>query len=412
MSKVLFVVPFLPYPLTSGGHQAIFNGLVAATAAQADVYLTYPDRDNDEEAREMLSQKLNGQIHILPFPAYVNRKGDKVLNLIYRFKYTVKKLIKGEGGAQPATTPYAQWLDQIMPKTDDYCRFINDLVEKYSIDIVQCEMLETIAFALTLPKEVKKYFVHHELGFVRKGLHPIMNTEPLAGSAHLQINKDIEVSLLNRYGTVITLSETDTQKLKEAGVTVDIHTSFATVSNIPDNQLEAGGGTVLSFVGPEWHPSNKMGILWFLESCWERLLSENPSYELRIIGNWSETTQREISSKYKQVHFLGFVEDLSSAIKNTIMIVPITIGSGIRMKILEAGMIGTPVVTTTVGVEGIPLSDGDNCFIADTPERFIQGILKLNDQDLRERFIRSAQLVIADHFSQSALNQNRKELYR
>lgn len=411
MSKVLFVVPFLPYPLISGGHQAIFNGLLAAAEAQAEIYLTYPNKDDDEESRKELAQKLDGKIHILPFQMSVNRKGDKMLDLIYRLKYSVKKLIKGEVGARTVPSPYGQWLDQMMPKAEAYCQFINGLVEQYSIDIVQCEMLETLAFVLTLPKGVKKYFVHHELGFVRKGQHPFITGEPLAGSAQLAINQLIEIDLLNRFDTVITLSETDSQKLRDAGVTTQIHSSFATIDHIPDTDLKTTGNTTLSFVGPEWHPSNKSGILWFLNTCWERLLSANPEYRLQIIGRWTEETRREICANYRNVQFPGYVDDLAATVKNTIMIVPITIGSGIRMKILEAGLIGVPVVTTTIGVEGIPLVHGKNCFIGDTPEAFIQGILALSDQTLREQFIHSAQQIIMDRYSQRALNDNRKELY-
>jgi glycosyltransferase involved in cell wall biosynthesis len=82
------------------------------------------------------------------------------------------------------------------------------------------------------------------------------------------------------------------------------------------------------------------------------------------------------------------------------------------MKILEAGMIGVPVVTTAVGVEGIPLVDGENCFIANTADAFVQSILKLSEQTLREHFIVSAQKVIAKNYSLEALIKNREHLYQ
>ena len=411
MNKVLFVVPFLPYPLSSGGHQAIFNGLVAASEV-AEIYLTYPENEDDSEYRQALTEKLGGKIRILPFQVHVNRKGDKILNHIYRFKYSLKKLIKGETATRKEPSPYGQWLDQILPKTNAYSSFVNELVEQYRIDIVQCEMLETLAFGLTLPKTVKKYFVHHELGFVRKGQHPVMTLEPLAAKAYLAINQLIEIDLLNRFDTVITLSETDTCRLRDAGVTCPIHTSFAIVNHLPSTDLESTSSTLLSFIGPEWHPSNKQGLRWFLDSCWESLLTVNPEYRLQIIGQWTDETCHEWSSQYRNISFLGFVEDLAATIKNTIMVVPITIGSGIRMKILEAVMIGVPIVTTSVGVEGLPLTNGESCFIGDTPEEFNRDIQALSDQSLRERFIHSAQQIIAGRYSQRALNKNRIVLYQ
>lgn len=411
MNKVLFVLPFLPYPLDSGGCQAIYNGIVSAVATGSWVAITYPDCENSEENRNALYERLEGKIHIFPYQVDVNRRGERLLGFVYRFKYNLKKLIKGEVRTRPEAAPYGEWINQMMPKSDSYCRYINNLIAQFDIDIVQCEMLDTLAFALTLPQGVKKYFVHHELGFIRKSQHPFVSQESLAASAHLEINRLIEINLLNRFDTIITLSETDTRKLREAGVTSHIHTSFATINYLPESKLESSSSTMLSFVGPEWHPSNKQGLLWFLESCWTRLLAINPDYRLQIVGGWSKDTSQAWCSKYHHVSFTGFVQDLPATIKNTVMIVPITIGSGIRMKILEAGLIGVPVVTTSVGVEGIPLTDGENCIIADTPDAFVQGILALTDQSLRERFIRSAQVVIAGRYSQSALNKNREILY-
>ena len=412
MRKVLFVVPFLPYPLSTGGHQAIFNGVAAAVAAHAEVYLTYPEYADQGADREAMAQKLGADIHFFPYATYVNLKREKVLSVIYKVKYDLKRLIKGGATENPNQNVYAQWWEQMAPRPDAYCRFVNDLVKQYDIDIVQCEMLSTMAFVLTLPEKVTKYFVHHELGFVRKSLHPIVKLEPLASSANLAINQLVEINLLNRFDTVVTLSGTDSDKLREAGITTHILTSFATVNRQPEKSLEFSRHTILSFIGPEEHSPNKEGVLWFLDNCWKQLLDTNPDYELHIIGKWTKDTQNKLSAKYPRIHFPGYVNDLSAAIKNTIMIVPIRIGSGIRMKILEAGMIGVPVVTTTIGVEGIPLVNGENCFIADTPEAFTQGILDLSDPELRAKFISSAQRVIADRYSLDALIRNRGPLYQ
>ena len=412
MSRVLFVLPFLPYPMTTGGHQAIYNGIAAAIASGAQVYITYPEYADQSMDRVKMSQELDADIHIFPYATYVSLKRERVLSVIYKIKYDLKRMIKGGTTEDPNQNIYGQWLDLLLPRSEDFCRFVNDLVERYEIDIVQCELLSTMAFVLTLPPKVKKYFVHHELGFVREGLHPISQLEPLAASANRTIHQLIEINLLNRFDTIITLSEIDTHKLQEAGVTTPVLSSFATINRKPKTSLESSCGFVLSFVGPEIHSPNKEGILWFLDSCWQRLLKSNPNYELRIIGLWSKETQRQLSDRYQNVHFLGYVDDLAATLKNTIMIVPIQVGSGIRMKILEAGMIGVPVVTTAVGVEGIPLVDGENCFIANTADAFVQSILKLSEQTLREHFIVSAQKVISKNYSLEALIKNREHLYQ
>ena len=116
-------------------------------------------------------------------------------------------------------------------------------------------------------------------------------------------------------------------------------------------------------------------------------------------------------SKYPNISFLGFVDDLRSALQNTIMIVPITIGSGIRMKILEAANLGVPFISTSVGAEGIPLQNGTHCMIADSPSEFTNAILQLKDDKKRTTLIQNAHQLIKKNYSMEALRQNRLDIY-
>ena len=93
------------------------------------------------------------------------------------------------------------------------------------------------------------------------------------------------------------------------------------------------------------------------------------------------------------------------------MIVPITIGSGIRMKILEAASMGIPFVSTTVGAEGIPLRDGHDCFLTDSPNTFVEDIVKLQDKELKLLFIQNANCMVCENYSLEALRRNRLEIY-
>ncbi len=411
MKRVLFVVPFLPYPLISGGHQAIFNGIVAALP-HADVYITYPEYYPQDEDLSSFRSQLDRAIHVLPYIDHRSQRGDKLLDLIYKTKFRIKSMIKGERANNSNPLPYNDWINQLFPKSGGFIAHVSNIIETQHIDIVQCELLETLSMIVSLPQTVKRVFIHHEIGFVRKALHPVIYLDhSMEGLAHLEINRMIEIDLLNQYDTVVTLSNIDTEKLKNAGVNTKIVTSFAIVNTPPEKNLVSSQYDHLTFIGPEWHPSNRNGLLWFLENCWNRLKQRDPSYQLSIIGAWTSETQSMISSSYTDVRFRGYVDDLHTAITNSIMIVPIQIGSGIRMKILEASMLGLPVVSTSVGAEGLPLIDGEDCYISDTPEAFIDSILKLKDENLRLRFITSSQQKIMHSYSKELLVENRKGLY-
>ena len=411
MKNVLFVLPFFPYPFISGGHQAIFNG-INAVRDNVNVFITYceyPEYQMIAEKAEF-AKATDNKVSVLPFILPSSSKGDRLLNIIYRIKYRFKRLISGKN-ISPKHDDYGEWNNQFFDINGPFLDHINALIEQYNIDIVQCEMLEMSPVVFALPQQVKKIFVEHEIGFVRKQLClDVKGDKSALGAVQLGMNKSLEVELLNKFDVVVTLSSIDTNKLIEAGVTTKIHTSFAIVNSSIRKSISSHFSNTLVFIGPEWHPSNKAGLLWFLENCWDMLMSSG-QYELNVIGNWRPETAKEIESKYSGVHFLGFVKDLTSVMQNTIMIVPITIGSGIRMKILEACSFGIPFVSTSVGMEGLPFTTEKDCLIADTPEMFVQSIISLKDDNKRKMIIDSAQSIVQSYYSLNSLALNRMLCY-
>ena len=313
---------------------------------------------------------------------------------------------------QAPPNPYSYWIEEVLPKSKSYIDHIRNIIKDCNIDAVQCEMVRNLPLVLSLPCNVKTIFVHHELGFTRHQLElESLSSDFYDGQTICNWAKCLEISLLNKFDHIVTLSSTDSRKLRDAGVTTRIHDSFAIVKSSQVANLVSDNPLELSFVGPDNHIPNIVGLKWFLDNCWTRLLQADANYHLRIIGKWSEKNITSLSALYPNVSFMGFVENLESAIQNTIMIVPITIGSGIRMKILEAAKLGIPFVSTTIGAEGIPVQSGKHCLLADDPSDFVDAILQLKDHNKRAMFIQKAHQLIEDNFSLEALKRNRLALY-
>ena len=306
---------------------------------------------------------------------------------------------------------YDLWLWSNKPQPAKWQQFIWDACLKYHIDIAQVEMPWISSFILSLPDTVKKVYVHHELAFVKHSLELKDDPDNLYAKTCYKHTLASEISMLNQADHIITLSPIDKRKLEEQGVTPPITASFAVVNT--DSQLTScvSDERVLTFVGPDDNIPNKVGLRWFLDNCWNTLKEKEPIYTLKVIGKWSEDNKRAILKDYPEVKFLGFVDDLYETMKGTIMIVPITIGSGIRMKILEAASMGIPFVSTTVGAEGISVKDGHECFLTDDPNTFVEDILKLQDKALRLQFIQNANRIVRENYSMEALRKNRLEIY-
>jgi glycosyltransferase involved in cell wall biosynthesis len=168
----------------------------------------------------------------------------------------------------------------------------------------------------------------------------------------------------------------------------------------------------LVFLGPEVHFPNLDGVDWFLNNCWHKLLKNNPRLRFSILGKWSDEAKIMFSG-FRNVTFEGFVEDLSSVMKGSIMIVPLRIGSGMRMKILEGAAWHVPMVSTSIGAEGLPMKNMENCILADTSGEFIDGILTLAaDNNLQNMFVKHAKHIIKLGYSVEECGQLRNEIYQ
>lgn len=413
---ILFILPFLPYPLKSGGHQALYNG-IRAVKDDFDVFVAYEAEDTDEyrNAENQLKSLLS-EVTLLPLlievppppqpkPYYPNRLSWRIKN-----KFWTKVLVrfKTEEAKPIISVPnvFDWWVDSLCPANKTFAEHLDKIFQEWHFDIVQVEMPWMVGCVYNIPEGIKKVFVHHEIAFVRHELEIKELGKSPELLAYADYTKMIEVNLLNKYDTIITLSDIDKKKLIDAGVVSPIERSFAIVDT--DKGLRGSDiKKTLSFIGSGIHNPNYLGIKWFLENCWPNLKNQDNEYQLHIIGEWSPETIKEITSRYQDVQFLGFVDDLSSAILGTTMIVPITVGSGIRMKILEAAAGGVPFVSTSVGAEGLPIENGLNGLIADSPEEFIQAIFQLEDENLRNKIVRNAYYMVQERFSIDALRANR-----
>jgi glycosyltransferase involved in cell wall biosynthesis len=226
--------------------------------------------------------------------------------------------------------------------------------------------------------------------------------------------KLLEIGLMNAYDKVVCLTEIDKKTLELEGVNserIEVSPLPVDVAEHPINQ-PFEFSKKLVFLGPEVHFPNLDGVDWFLANCWEKLLRKDPELKLSILGKWSNEAKKMFQHA-RNVTFEGFVEDLSVVMKGSVMIVPLRIGSGMRMKILEGAAWHVPMVSTTVGAEGLPMNHMENCILADTAQDFVDGILTLSaDVSLQNQFVKNAKSIIKLGYSVEECGQVRNEIYK
>ncbi|MEX2375114.1 MAG: glycosyltransferase family 4 protein [Dehalococcoidia bacterium] len=139
---------------------------------------------------------------------------------------------------------------------------------------------------------------------------------------------------------------------------------------------------------------------------------ERPDAEVRWIGKAPDEARRYFSSL--GIEMLGYVEDIRPHVHDArCVIVPLRVGGGTRLKILDAWAMGKAVVSTSVGCEGLQTEDGENILIADTPEAFARATLRVFDTPhLRRKLEKNARVTAEKHYDWERLGRMMDERYR
>jgi glycosyltransferase involved in cell wall biosynthesis len=138
---------------------------------------------------------------------------------------------------------------------------------------------------------------------------------------------------------------------------------------------QAAGKRRLGFIGNLDYGPNFDGLQWFGEKIWPLIIKEIPTAKLRIAGKIPE--KRDLLDR-PGFEWLGFVEDTAVEFAGwSAMVVPLRIGGGTRLKIIEALSKRCPVVSTPVGAHGLEVAHEKNMLLVEQPEVFVQACLKL-----------------------------------
>lgn len=134
----------------------------------------------------------------------------------------------------------------------------------------------------------------------------------------------------------------------------------------------------VTFVGGLHYPPNAQGICWFAENVFPQVLAQAPQSVLTVIGKQPPPALQKLGIPPQNLEITGFVERVEPYLAETAAFVaPLLAGGGMRVKIIDGWRWGMPVVSTTIGAEGIAIQPEENILIADTPTAFAERTLQL-----------------------------------
>jgi polysaccharide biosynthesis protein PslH len=176
---------------------------------------------------------------------------------------------------------------------------------------------------------------------------------------------------------------------------------------LPETQV----GGRLVFTGLMSFFPNDDGARWFVDEIFPIILRSVPHATLTIVGK--DPGPDVLARASEKVTVTGFVDDVRPYMaRGDVFVIPLRVGGGIRGKALEAMGAGIPIVTTTIGCEGIHLRDGESALFADTPETFAAAVVRLiNDRPLHDAVVANATATVRKLYDWNAKGEALDALY-
>lgn len=148
--------------------------------------------------------------------------------------------------------------------------------------------------------------------------------------------------------------------------------------------------------------ANQRAMLWFLEQIWPEIARRRPAARMTVVGRSPPASLvRRVEQSGFNWSFTGYVDDVREHMRGAaVSVIPLTVGGGTRLKAFESMAMGIPLVSTTIGVEGLNLQPGEHFVLADDPSEFAGAVLDLlADGDNRLKIAADARRLVEDKFS-------------
>jgi glycosyltransferase involved in cell wall biosynthesis len=217
----------------------------------------------------------------------------------------------------------------------------------------------------------------------------------------------LRIATESRFARLLVASDADPRRLG-----VERFSVFPNGIRIPEPAPSSQDGPVL-FVGTLGYAPNEDAVLHLITQILPRLRAASPDLRLRIVGPGASERLRAKASA-GGAELAGPVQDLSAEYSRArLVVIPLLAGGGTRIKLLEALAYQRPVVSTTIGAEGLSLVHGKHALIADTAPDFAAACLALLDDPARAlRLGTNGRALVKEHYSIERLAEKLAAVYR
>ena len=367
--RLLFLTPYLPSPPRSGG-AARMHGLISTLARRHEVaILAYARPGEDLEEARAATGAYAVEIVTVENPHFgvspLRRRAGQLISLLSRHSYERRSYYHPE-----------------------LQRALDRLAASWQPDAIVVEFAQMgyFRFPAGIPVILDAHNVEFDLQLRMSGGGSLLRRTYASRNA-AKLRRD-EAALLRRVAAAASTSMRDRELLLglAPGARIEvIPNGVATAEFRPQEKPEQGPATVLFFGALDYYP-NVDAVLRFRRAIWARLRARWPELRFVVVGREPPRAVRALDG-HAGVEVTGQVDDLRPWLAAaSVVVVPLRFGGGTRLKVLEALAMARPVVSTSVGVEGLDVEHGRHLLIAEDRAEFGSAVeLLLSEPELAAR---------------------------
>jgi len=388
--RLLQLAPRVPWPLDTGAKLRNYH-LARALAESMSVTLTAFGED--------------------PANDRLNEAYERIVTVTRSEKYSVGKMLRGAIGRTPL--PLLNYTTPAMTSA------LERLLAENEFDLIQVESIHLMNYLPALrtarnhppivcdwhnvESDLMRQYAGHESNFARRTY----------ARRTARLMSEAEERALTIFDAHIAVSEVDAKRLRS----INSDAKIFVIENGVDAAFYAGEHSDtknrIVFVGSMDYHANIEGAASFVRDVWPMIHQRQPALRFTIVGRNPPAVITELGST-AGVEVTGSVADVRPYYLEALAaVVPLNVGGGSRLKVLEAMAAGVPVVSTTLGAEGLDVNDGENILLVESVTKIAAAIFKLiDDPDLSTRLIAGGGQLVRRRYDWSMLGAKLRDEYQ
>jgi polysaccharide biosynthesis protein PslH len=307
---------------------------------------------------------------------------------------------------------------------------VGELLASHAYDIIQVEGIELAQYARQVlgspsASRPKVVFDNHNCEYLlqqRNALTDLRNPRRWHAGLYSLIQwaklRAYEAHACTSADAVIAVSDPDRVALNKIApsATIKVIPNGLSLDEHAPTAAPSSGPPVLLFTGKMDYRPNVDAVLWFAQTVLPRIVAKRPDVCFQVVG-MNPHPRLDTLRTNPNVHIVGAVPIITPYLEQAaVYVMPLRVGGGTRFKALEAMAASKPLVSSSLGVEGIPVTNGTELLIADPPEEFADAVLELLADreaggDLGRTLGAAARLFVTDRYTWDGILPELESLY-